>query len=244
MRTSEKVDLITKALLEFQAQIETPKKNETGKVEKGGVLQYEYDYASLPHLLGHCKDGLIKNGLVFTSVGLTSRIMHTSGQWIEGDFPCEIHGLSAQQVGSVETYGRRYSFQGLLGICAEEDDDAAKAQPKAPAIPAKPTKVYVVPKVIVPTVKAEPLVVPDEGAPEEPSGEEAVMTLKAMTKERQDKKNNVNRGILFEELPETWYALYDVASLGRVARLKGKRCQVRVSEEDGFRVCHEIKEAV
>ena len=238
MRTSEKVDLITKALLEFQGQVEPPVKNQEADTGK-----FKYEYADLPSLLAHCKCALIKNGLVFTSVGLTSRILHLSGQWIEGDFPCEIHGLSAQQVGSVETYGRRYSFQGLLGICAEEDDDAAKAQPKVPAAPAKPTKTYVVPKVLPIPPKADPLVVPDDNVPE-PEGEEAVMTLKAFTKERQDKKNNVNRGILFEEMPEVWYALYDVKSLGIVSKLKGKPCHVRISEENGFRVCHEIKEAV
>ena len=37
-------------------------------------------------------------------------------------------------MGSVITYGRRYLFQGLLGINAEDDDDGAAAEKAKPAI--------------------------------------------------------------------------------------------------------------
>jgi hypothetical protein len=125
MRTSESVDKIAAALLAFQKEVTPPPKEQTNPFFKS-------KYCDLPTLLAHCKEGLIKNGLVFTSVGLTSRIMHTSGQWIEGDFACKTDQMSAQQVGAAESYGRRYGFQGLLGICAEDDDDGNAASGQTP----------------------------------------------------------------------------------------------------------------
>ena len=140
MRTSEQVEKIAAALLAFQKEVTPPPKEQVNPYFKS-------KYADLPSLLAHCKDLMTKNGLVFVSVGLTSRIMHTSGQWIEGDFALdtkaltttiapdgatETKGMSAQQVGAAESYGRRYGFQGLLGICAEDDDDGNAASGTTP----------------------------------------------------------------------------------------------------------------
>lgn len=132
MRTSEQVDKIAAALLAFQKGVTPPPKEQTNPFFKS-------KYCDLPSLLGHCKDLLTKNGLVFVSVGLTSRIMHQSGQWIEGDFAISTSAMTAQQVGAAESYGRRYGLQGLLGICAEDDDDGNSAsQPAAKNYTLKP----------------------------------------------------------------------------------------------------------
>ena len=117
MRQSESIEKLAAALLAFQVECPPPVKNAENPFFKS-------KYADLSSLLEHCKSAMQNNGLVFTSVGLTSRLMHVSGQWIEGDFPCVVTGLDAQKVGAAMTYGRRYCFQALLGINAEEDDDA------------------------------------------------------------------------------------------------------------------------
>lgn len=163
MRTSESIDKIALALHAFQNDITPPTKNKENPFFKS-------KYADLSSLLDHCRTGMLARGLVFCSVGLTSRIIHTSGQWIEGDFPCETSGLSAQQIGSAFTYSRRYAFQGLLGINAEEDDDAAAAQKPAAAPPraAAPAKAPAAPPKRVESPKSlarEPILIVEKLPP-------------------------------------------------------------------------------
>lgn len=173
MRTSESVDKIAAALLAFQKEVTPPPKEQTNPFFKS-------KYCDLPSLLAHCKDLLTKNGLVFVSAGLTSRIMHISGQWIEGDFACKTDQMSAQQVGAAESYGRRYGFQGLLGICAEDDDDGNSTSTPPPPrrevlknIPTPP------PKPSAP--KQEPT-----GAQVDPDAEMMQATVLATSKARND----------------------------------------------------------
>lgn len=125
MRTSESIKSISAALFQFQMEVVQPQKD-----EKADTGKYSYRYLSLQALKEHIKPLMEKHGLVFVSVGLTSRVIHTdSGEWIEGDFVCDVTGLDAQKCGAVGSYARRYNLQGLLDICAEEDDDAASALP-------------------------------------------------------------------------------------------------------------------
>src|SRR5262245_5114116 len=111
LRTSEKVDLISTALHAFHEGITPPTKNK--EVNNG---KFTYEYADLTSLLEHCKPAMQACGLIFTSGGFTSRILHAgSGQWIETDVPIETTGMNPQQIGSALSYARRYCFLGLLG---------------------------------------------------------------------------------------------------------------------------------
>ncbi len=60
-----------------------------------------------------------------------TRLVHTSGQWIES--LCQIpNGGDMQKMGSAITYARRYSLSAICGIAADEDDDGNEAvQPTA-----------------------------------------------------------------------------------------------------------------
>lgn len=249
MRTSEQVDKIAGALLAFQKEIAPPTKNKENPYFKSM-------YADLCSLLDHCKAAMQKNGLVFTSVGLTSRLMHSSGQWIEGDFTCEVHGLSAQQVGSAMTYGRRYNFQGLLGINAEEDDDGAAATKPAQQTKAATAAPKLVTRKLGPDEsklhpKSEqdgdrvPPEVTDASVPAA-EGEipVEVVTLKAFTKEKPDKKGAPNRGLLlvFPDNTEAWWNCYEKESMDRAANLKGKQVYARLEDKGGFKLCHELTE--
>jgi hypothetical protein len=76
----------------------------------------------------------------FTLVGLSTRLVHSSGEWIEDEIhvPIEADPRAAQITGSIITYLRRYSLSALLGILADEDTDGEppdneKPQPKAKA---------------------------------------------------------------------------------------------------------------
>lgn len=255
MRTSEQVDKITAALLSFQKQITPPTKNKDNPYFKS-------KYADLSSLLDHCKPAMQANGLVFTSVGLTSRIMHSSGQWIEGDFPVEVHGLDAQKVGSAFTYGRRYNFQGLLGINAEEDDDGAQASNKPQAAaPRSTSKPAAEPKLqtrklapneskLHPPAESDgdrvPAEVTDAAVPAADdlaaASDVKIVTLEACTKERTDKKEQLNRGLklICPDGSAEWWQCYEKASMDLAAMGKGKRFYAKLEDKNGFKLCHNL----
>lgn len=166
MRTSDSIANISVALMQFQGQITQPTKNKQANTGK-----FSYEYADLNSLLAHCRDAMLANGLVFCSAGLTSRIAHVSGEWIEGELAFELTGLTPQQIGSCVSYSRRYLFQGLLGLNAESDHDAADFSTTPPAAPpraAAPAKAPATPPKRVETPKSlarEPILIVEKLPP-------------------------------------------------------------------------------
>lgn len=59
-------------------------------------------------------------------VVLVTRLCHTSGQWIEGEYPVRPARDDPQGMGGAITYARRYALMALVGL-APEDDDAEQA---------------------------------------------------------------------------------------------------------------------
>lgn len=55
---------------------------------------------------------------------LRTRLLHSSGQWIEGEYPLPAFTDKPQVMGSALTYARRYCLSSIVGIAADEDDDA------------------------------------------------------------------------------------------------------------------------
>jgi hypothetical protein len=100
---------------------------------------YGQKYADLSSLIEATRPALAANGLVVLqtprvianrAVEITSMLAHSSGEYIAFDiaFPAwqdtkDGARFDAQTIGSAITYGRRYSYQSLLNISAEEDDD-------------------------------------------------------------------------------------------------------------------------
>lgn len=136
MNTSQTLVNLTKALIAFQSKVPPIDKNSQG---------YGYRYASLDHILaavraplGEC--GLVvtqvcKAGLVPNGVTIVTRLMHTSGEWIEGELTIQSDKSGAQALGASITYGRRYSITAILGIAADEDDDARSTEKAREATP-------------------------------------------------------------------------------------------------------------
>ena len=95
-------------------------------------------YASLDSVLGATTPALLKNGLVVVqniqhvphdsgsvSVWLETRIFHESGEELPvvSQYPLATQS-DPQKFGAALTYARRYSYCALLGVTADEDDDA------------------------------------------------------------------------------------------------------------------------
>ena len=138
MKSSEQLNEIAAALSAAQGEL-----TDAWRAQQG----YGYKYADIAGYLQIARPTLARHGLAIVqevvpigtdSVQATTRILHSSGQWIETDSPpleVEIKkNLSrAQCIGMVMTYARRYSLAAALGM-ASEDDDASKPAESAPQI--------------------------------------------------------------------------------------------------------------
>jgi hypothetical protein len=93
-------------------------------------------YADLGSVIEAIKPHFAANGLSYVqfpvsgenSVGVTTRLMHSSGEWLEQDYYIPLGKMDAQAAGSAITYARRYALQAIAGIPAEDDDGNAATQ--------------------------------------------------------------------------------------------------------------------
>jgi hypothetical protein len=125
MRTSEQINELAAALSKAQGAMEAAKKDESNPYFKS-------KYADLAGVIEVSQKPLADNGLSLIQGGgwvegtktvkLTTRLMHSSGQWIEDDISVEVEKPTSQAVGSAITYCRRYSMQAFIRVAAEDDD--------------------------------------------------------------------------------------------------------------------------
>lgn len=100
---------------------------------------YKSTYASLASVIDATKMTLGQHGLVVVQapgwsenrVTVTTRIVHSSGEWIEAVAEAPVPKADPQGVGSAITYLRRYSLAAICGI-TQEDDDAETASRRPP----------------------------------------------------------------------------------------------------------------
>ena len=125
------------ALVKCQSQIKTALKDSKNP-------HFKSSYADLTSVMLACKDALAANDLAVLQLSrihesgapvLVTRIIHTSGEHIEGEFPLVCKDPNdPQKLGSAVTYARRYALSAALGITADDDDgQAAAGHTPAPA---------------------------------------------------------------------------------------------------------------
>lgn len=125
MKTSESIQSLAAALVLFNSECPEVVFDKENKFLGN-------KYATLGAILKAIRPTLAKHGLTvvqgLTSDGLTTRVLHLSGEWIESTAPMiqpgEEKGKSAAQVyGSIITYMRRYMVTAALGIVSDDDND-------------------------------------------------------------------------------------------------------------------------
>lgn len=119
--------------------------SEMGAAIKGASNPFfKSKYADLGSVIQAVKAPFAAHGLSYvqfpvsgeSSVGVTTRLMHSSGEWLEQDYFIPLGKMDAQAAGSAITYARRYALQSIAGIPAEDDDGNAATQ-AAPKLQAK-----------------------------------------------------------------------------------------------------------
>jgi len=123
MKTSEQISELAAALAAAQGMMENAIMNRINP-------HFKSKYADLAAIFDAARKPLSANGLaIVQTIGdgvLHTRLLHTSGQWIASEHPLPMSGRP-QEIGSALTYARRYSLSALIGIAADEDDDANAA---------------------------------------------------------------------------------------------------------------------
>lgn len=129
MRTSENINELALALSKAQGQMESAKKDSTNP-------HFRSKYADLAAVVEAIKKPLTDNGLSYLqgfgwddqgALIVHTRLLHSSGQWVESDLRVRPVKDDPQGVGSAVSYGRRYALQSLVGLTADDDDGNASS---------------------------------------------------------------------------------------------------------------------
>ena len=147
MKTSDQLDKIAPALLASQKAVTHALKDSTNP-------HFRSKYADVSAVIEAVKEPLNANGISFLQspspsedgrLPLTTRLLHTSGQWIEDTAVCPLPKADPQGFGSALTYLRRYSLGAIMGVPAEDDDgegavhrSAVTEKPKATNVESLP----------------------------------------------------------------------------------------------------------
>ena len=129
MRTSEQINELAAALAKAQLKIKNATLNKINP-------HFKSKYADLAAVRDAVTGPLAEQGLSITQMTgesegklvVYTRLLHSSGQWIESAYPIINDTNKPQAMGSALTYARRYSIAALCNIASEEDDDGNEAQ--------------------------------------------------------------------------------------------------------------------
>jgi len=142
---------IAGALAKAQGAFVSPKKDRTVTVKTRDNREYKFSYATLDAIMGSVRAPLAENAIAIVQLVvptpdgkyvLRTMILHESGEYIGTETPLLVAERSNQAFGSALTYMRRYTLSALLGVVADEDDDAntADGNTATPATPRQPVQ--------------------------------------------------------------------------------------------------------
>jgi hypothetical protein len=127
------VSALAEALVAAQAELPCA----IGKDADGQIQNRTYRYLTLDKLIAETRPILQKHGLTImqwpsymprgeegAAPVLKTTLYHVSGEMIGEVMPLYLTEKTMQGLGSAITYARRYAWQSVLGIAAEEDTDA------------------------------------------------------------------------------------------------------------------------
>jgi len=150
MNKSESIKELATALNKAQSEMSGAKK---GKVNPF----FKSKYANLEEVISCAKEALFNNGLSVSQfpvtqdnkAGVTTLLMHSSGEFIEDTLLLTCAKNDPQGMGSAITYARRYAYQSVLGIPSEDDDGNNASKPAKPTYTAPPAKAPTITKAAI-----------------------------------------------------------------------------------------------
>lgn len=137
MKTSESITELATALAKAQGEMGP-------LIKDANNPHFRSQYATLAGVTAAVVGPFSKHGISFIQsgelkpgpsgeddlFGVTTMLMHSSGQWLETFTPVYPAKYDPQGIGSAITYGRRYSLMAVAGLAPEDDDgEAAMGRP-------------------------------------------------------------------------------------------------------------------
>ena len=142
MKKSENITDLAAALCLAQAEMGGATKNSTNP-------HFKSSFADLASVISVIKPAFFKHGLSFIQlpitseggkgIGVSTMLMHSSGQWIEGEYLLPLEKVTPQGAGAAITYARRYGLVSLVGI-PQVDLDAEDISVQVTAVAEPPQK--------------------------------------------------------------------------------------------------------
>ena len=129
MKTSDSIKQIAEALVSAQKEIKFAAKDSTNP-------HFKSKYANINSVIEAVKAPLNNNNIAIlqslspsddNKLHLTTRLIHSSGEWIEDTAVCPIQKQDPQGLGSAISYIRRYSISSLCALYADDDDGQSAA---------------------------------------------------------------------------------------------------------------------
>jgi hypothetical protein len=140
MKTSEQISNVSAALAKAHAAMKPAVKDSTNPA-------FRSKYADLASHMDAIRSAYAPVGLsviqeltsTADGVDVVTRILHTSGEWIEcGPLCVPVSKHDAHGYGSACSYARRYALSAACGTVADDDDGAAAVQAPPVQTDAKP----------------------------------------------------------------------------------------------------------
>ena len=134
MKQSESIAALAAALCKAQAQM-------GGAAKSADNPFFKSKYADLSSVVQAIKEPFADNGLAYvqfpistqSAIGVVTRLMHESGEWLEQEFYMPLQKLDAQSAMGLITYARRGALMAVAGIPAQDldgEDVVLRGKPK------------------------------------------------------------------------------------------------------------------
>lgn len=129
MKTSENIAEIAKALATAQGNFKNAEKDSMNPHLKNKYADFTSVWDAIRKPLSTQGIAVLQDVLSSDQgVEIITKLIHSSGQWIEfGPFCVPLTKKDAQGIGSATSYGKRYALCAALGITSGENDDDGEA---------------------------------------------------------------------------------------------------------------------
>ena len=129
MKNSENINELATAMSKAQSAMKPAIKDSINP-------HYKSKFSNLTSVWESMRIPFTSNGLTVwqdittcdKTVSVTTKVVHSSGQWVEfGPLTIPLGKFDAQGVGSATSYAKRYALCAALGIVSDDDDDGEAA---------------------------------------------------------------------------------------------------------------------
>jgi len=144
MNKSETIGALAASLAKAQGEFTAIAKNRLVEITMKTGGKFKFKYADLDAIIEATRPALSKNGLAIIQPIIDDKLLtiitHSSGEFIESSMPLPARiGDDPKQYGAHISYLRRYAYQSLVCVMADDDLDAnGDDLPKQPVNKPKP----------------------------------------------------------------------------------------------------------